>query len=135
MEELIQEFINERVWAVVGASMDAEKYGNKVLRTLRRAGYTVYGVNAKGGEIDGQRLYRSLADLPEKPAVVDMVVQPQVTERIVRQCVTLGLKRVWMQPGAESANAIAFCELHGIKVVHGACAMVRKRTWGETTPV
>lgn len=129
MEELIQEFINQRVWAVVGASLNPEKYGHKVFRSLRAAGYIVYGVNPGGGEIDGQRLYSSLADLPEKPAVVDIVVPPQVTEEIVRQCAELGLRRVWMQPGSESKEAIRFCRENGIEVVHGACAMIRKRQW------
>lgn len=129
MEDLIREFINERVWAVVGASTNPTKYGNQIFRTLLDAGYTVYGVNAAGGEIAGQPLYRSLADLPEKPAVVDTVVPPPVTEEIVQQCTELGLTRVWMQPGSESPEAIALCERLGIKVVHGACAMIRRRSW------
>ncbi|HIC92767.1 MAG TPA: CoA-binding protein [Anaerolineae bacterium] len=129
MEELIQEFINQRVWAVVGASLNPEKYGHKIFRSLRAAGYTVYGVNPKGGEIEGQRLYPSLADLPEKPAVVDIVVPPRVTEEIVRQCAEQGLERVWMQPGSESEEAIRFCQEKGIKVVHGVCAMMLRREW------
>jgi len=129
MEDLIQEFINQRVWAVVGVSLNPEKYGHKIFRNLRAAGYIVYGVNAGGGEIGGQRLYPSLADLPEKPAVVDIVVPPKVTEDIVRQCAELGLGRVWMQPGSESEEAICLCQEKGIRVVHDACAMIRKREW------
>jgi predicted CoA-binding protein len=129
MEDLIREFTNERVWVVVGASTNPVKYGNQIFHNLLDAGYTVYGVNAGGGEIAGQQLYRSLDDLPEKPAVVDTVVPPPVTEQIVRQCAELGLSRVWMQPGSESPQAIALCEEHGIKVVHGVCAMIRRRTW------
>ena len=129
MEDLIREFINERVWVVVGASTNPNKYGNQIFRTLLEAGYRVFGVNAGGGEIAGQELYRSLDELPETPAVVDTVVPPPVTEQIVQQCAELGLTRVWMQPGSESPQAIAFCEEHGIKVVHGACAMIRRRDW------
>ena len=129
MEDLIREFINERVWAVVGASTNDSKYGNQIFRTLLDAGYTVYGVNAGGGEIAGHELYRSLADLSEKPAVVDTVVPPPITEQIVQQCAELGLTRIWMQPGSESPAAIALCEQHGIKVVHGVCAMIRRRSW------
>lgn len=129
MEDLIREFINERIWAVVGASTNADKYGNRIFRALLDAGYAVYGVNAGGGEIAGQQLYHSLADLPEKPAVVDTVVPPPITEQIVQQCAELGLTRIWMQPGSESPQAIALCEQHGIKVVHGACAMIRRRSW------
>jgi predicted CoA-binding protein len=129
VEDLIREFIDQRVWAVVGASTDPAKYGNKVYRTLRDAGYTVFGVNVGGGTIEGQQLYRRLADLPQLPAVVDTVVPPNVTEQIVRQCAELGITRVWMQPGSESEAAIAYCHEQDIQVVHDACAMVRKRTW------
>ncbi len=129
MEKLIQEFISQRVWAVVGASTNPEKYGHKIFRDLRAAGYIVYGVNPDEGEIEGQRLYPSLADLPEKPAVVDIVVPPKITGEIVRQCAELGLERVWMQPGSESEETIRFCQGEGIKVIHSACAMIRKREW------
>ena len=129
VEELIREFINQRVWAVVGASLNSEKFGHQIFHNLRAAGYIVYGVNPGGGEIEGQRLYPSLADLPEKPAVVDIVVPPKVTGEIVRQCAELGLERVWMQPGSESEEAIRFCQEQDIKVVHYACAMIRRREW------
>lgn len=129
MEDLIEEFVNQRVWAVVGASKDPAKYDNQIFQDLREAGYTVYGVNPRGGEIGGQTLYPTLSDLPERPAVVDVVVPPGITEEIVRQCAQLGLKRLWMQPGSESEEAIRFCQEHGIKVVHETCAMIQKRRW------
>jgi predicted CoA-binding protein len=129
MESLIEEFINLRTWVVVGASRERLKYGNRIFRNLTAAGYKVYGVNRHGGDIDGHSLYADLASLPEKPEVVDIVVPPEVTEKVVAECAELGLMRVWMQPGSESDAAIQFCHDHGIRVVHGACAMVRKRTW------
>lgn len=131
LETLIREFTNLRVWAVVGASENPAKYGNRIFRTLRDAGYRVYGVNPGGGEIDGQALYPSLAALPEKPQVVDLVVPPQVTEQVVRECAALGLTRVWMQPGSESEAAIRYCQERGMQVVHDACAMIHKRDWGD----
>ncbi|MBC7258413.1 MAG: CoA-binding protein [Chloroflexi bacterium] len=131
LEALIREFTGLRVWAVVGASTNPAKYGHRIFRDLRAAGYRVYGVNPGGGEIDGEALYPSLAALPEKPQVVDLVVPPQVTEQVVQECAALGLTRVWMQPGSESEAAIRYCQEHGIRVVHDACAMVRKRVWED----
>jgi predicted CoA-binding protein len=128
-EELITDFVNRRVWAVVGVSDDPLKFGNRVFRSLLRAGYTVYPVHPRGGEIEGVPIYASLSDLPQAPEVVDTVVPPTVTEQIVREMHNLGLERVWMQPGSESRAAIDWCEQHGIEVVHHACAMVRQRTW------
>jgi predicted CoA-binding protein len=129
MEDRIEEFINKRVWAIVGASHNPAKFGNKIVRDLHSAGYIVYPINPKQGEIEGLKVYAGLADLPEKPDVVDVVVPPAVTEKVVRQVQELGLPRVWMQPGSESEDAVRFCEENGIAVVHDACAMIQKRTW------
>jgi len=128
-QDLIADFVNRRVWAVVGASQDRAKYGYRVFRSMRQAGYTVYPVNPKGGELDGVTVYPSLADLPQPPEVIDLVVPPEVTEQVVEEAHRLGLKRIWMQPGAESPKAIAYCQAHGIEVVHQACAMVHRRQW------
>lgn len=125
--QLIADFVNRRVWAVVGASQDTAKYGNRVFRSLHAAGYTVYAVNPKGGELEGAPVYRSLAELPQLPDVIDLVVPPAVTEQIVREAHQLGIKRVWMQPGAESKAAIEFCREHEMQVVFDACAMVHRR--------
>ncbi|NPV08765.1 MAG: CoA-binding protein [Anaerolineae bacterium] len=130
MAARIEDFISRRRWAVVGVSQDPAKYGHKVFSVLLESGYWVQGVNPKGGEVLGQTIYPTLADLPEKPDVVNVVVPPSITEQIVRQCAELGLTRVWMQPGAESEEAIRFCLENGIQVVWDACAMVhRRRSW------
>lgn len=127
--QLIADFVNRRVWAVVGASQNRSKFGNRVYRSLRDAGYTVFPVSPKAGELEGAKVYPSLADLPEPPEVIDLVVPPPVTEQVVKEAHELGLTRVWMQPGAESEAAIAYCLEHGMQVVHDACAMVWKRQW------
>jgi predicted CoA-binding protein len=128
-DALIRDFVNRRLWAVVGASQDRTKFGNRVFRSLRGAGYAVYPVNPRGGELEGTQVYPSLADLPQAPEVVDLVVAPAVTEQVVREAHKLGLNRIWMQPGAESQEAIDYCHEHGIQVIHNACAMVHQRRW------
>jgi predicted CoA-binding protein len=62
---------------------------------------------------------------------VDIVVPPNVTEKVVQEAHRLGLNRVWMQPGAESETAIKWAEARGMEVVHDACAMVNKRRWSD----
>jgi predicted CoA-binding protein len=128
-EELISDFVNRRVWAVVGASQDRSKFGNRVFRSLRDAGYTVYPVNPSVDELEGAKVYPSLAALPQVPEVVDLVVPPAVTEKVVEQAHEQGLTRIWMQPGAESEAAIEYCQKHGMDVIYDACAMVHKRQW------
>jgi predicted CoA-binding protein len=129
LEELIRDFTNRRTWALVGTNNNPRKYGNKIFRSLRGAGYKVFAVNNREPLVDGEPAYARLADLPEKPEVVDIVVPPDQTEQVVRECLALGLTRVWMQPGAESQAAIQFCLANGIEVVHDACAMLEKKRW------
>lgn len=130
MNNLIEEFVNRKVWAVVGVSSNRRKFGNIIFRDLRAAGYDVYGVNPNESMAEGEMLYPTLADLPVVPDVVDIVVPPHITEQIVRECHDLGLRRVWMQPGAESAAAVAFCHENDIAVIAGGpCAMVHKKYW------
>jgi len=132
VEALIRELLDKgNVYAVVGASRNPEKYGHKVYRDLREAGYRVYPVNPNAEEILGDRCYPDLEELPEKPTVVVTVVPPRVTESVVKTCKRLGVRMVWMQPGSESDKAIEFCEKNGIKAVHSVCIMVKRRdaTW------
>lgn len=128
-QKLISDFVSHRVWAVVGVSQDPRKFGYQVYRSLRDAGYVVYPVNPKAGELEGAQVYPSLADLPEMPEVVNMVVPPSVTEQVVREARDLGVTRVWMQPGAESEESVRYCREHDIQLVQQSCAMVWKRSW------
>jgi len=128
MEDLIQKFLDKRnVFAVVGASRNPEKYGHQVFKDLMKAGYKVYPINPNADEILGVKCYPSLKDLPEKPDVIDLVVPPQITEKVIRECKELGIKMIWMQPGSESEDAIKFCKENGMDVVHGVCVMIERR--------
>ena len=117
----------KNVIAVVGASRDPEKYGHRVYKDLKQAGYKVYPVNPNTDEVLGDKCYPNLKSLPQKPDVVDIVVQPSITEQIVQECMQLGITMVWMQPGSESEKAIKFCNENNIQVVHGECIMVQRR--------
>ena len=114
-------------YAVVGASANAEKYGFRVFKHLRDMGFEVFAVNQKGGTLLGERVYRSIGELPKVPDVVVTVVPPMATEQIVEECLRIGVKKVWMQPGSESQRAIGFCRKNGIDVVFNACIMVERK--------
>ena len=125
---LINDFLRKKnVFAVIGVSKNPSKYGHQVYKDLKEAGYAVYAVNPNIDEILGDRCYHSLSELPQKPDVVDTVVPPGVTEKVVTECKELGIARVWMQPGSESEQALNFCTRNGIKVVHDVCVMVKRR--------
>jgi len=115
---------NEKIIAVVGVSRDEEKFGFKVFNDLLRKGQNVYGVNPNTKVVLGQKIYSDLRNLPKIPNLVITVVSPKVTEKIVDECISLGIKEIWMQPGSESEKAIEKAESNGISVIHDACIII-----------
>lgn len=110
-------------WAVIGVSRDPDKYGYLVHRRLKRRGESVFAVNPNVDEVDGDPCYPSLSELPEPVVQIVIVVPPDETERVVAEAVERGVSRIWMQPGAESAAAVAYCREQGISVVSGRCIL------------
>lgn len=124
MQDLIKEFMAQKVFAVIGATDNPEKYGNQIVKNLKNRGYEVYPVNPKLEELEGLQCYAGITDVPVKVDVVDFVVPPSVTEEILKQCKDLGLNRIWLQPGSESEKAINYCTENKMKVVHSVCVMM-----------
>jgi predicted CoA-binding protein len=129
MNDKAEQMLRATAYAVVGASHRPHKYGHIAYRALKAAGKTVYAVNPRTEIVDSDQCYPSLASLPQIPDVAVMVVPPAVTEAAVAECARLGIRNIWMQPGAESAAAVAACREQGISVVSGGpCIMVSLRT-------
>jgi len=127
MLDEIDKILNQKHWAVIGVSNNPTKYGNKVYTQLKKAGYSVYAINPGLESIDGDPCYPSLAALPNVPDAVSVVVPPKITERVIEDCISLGINKVWMQPGSESEEAIRNGEEHGIAVIHEQCVLVHTR--------
>ena len=96
IDTLVQDFFVQKKIAVVGVSDRRDTGCNLAYRKFKEAGYTVYAVNPHLTTFDGASCYTDLKSIPEKPAAVFILANPQVTEQIVRQCVDLGIKHVWM---------------------------------------
>jgi uncharacterized protein len=123
----IQKMLDCKVWAVVGASDNEDKYGFKILKMMRKAGYKVFAVNPGVEMILGEKCYASLKDLPTKPDAVDFVVPPKVGEQIVAECAELGIKNIWLQPGANADSVVAAATAKELNVIHQSCVMVEIR--------
>ena len=124
-QDAIQSFLAGKRFAVVGASRDREKYGNKVLRAYLQNGFDVVPVNPAGGEIEGLESFPNLTALPKPVDGVSIITPPKVTKRIVEEALQLGIRHIWMQPGAESPAAIAAAEKAGANVIAGGpCLLV-----------
>jgi predicted CoA-binding protein len=109
--------------AIIGASNDRTKYGNRAVRAYAREGYMVYPVNPREREIEGIKAYASVRDLPERPERVSIYVRPEVTLQLLSDIVARGCDELWLNPGAESAELVAAAERLGLKVVQ-ACSLM-----------
>ena len=125
LDEKIQAFLRSGPFAVVGASTDRTKYGNKVFRCYLQHDRKAYPVHPKATEVEGQPCYPSLRELPEPVRAASVITPPPMTERIVEDAHTAGVEFLWMQPGAESPAAVARAEELGMAVIAGGpCLLV-----------
>ena len=121
----IEAFLSGETFAVVGASTNREKYGNKVLRVYQQNNRPVYPINPRADEVEGLNAYPDLASLPEVPHGVSIITPPAITEQVVEEAVMLGIKHLWLQPGAESPKAVSHARKNNLNVVaNGPCVLV-----------
>ncbi len=121
----IDDFLRGAPHAVVGASIDRAKYGNKVLRCYLQHGRPVHVVHPSEREIEGVACVASIPDLPKGIHGVSIITPPPVTERVVGAALEHGIRRFWMQPGAESAKAVELARAGGASVIFGGpCLLV-----------
>jgi len=125
LDARIHAFLDGAPHAVVGASTDRAKYGNKCLRCYQQAGRAVFPVHPREAEIEGLPAHPDLASLPQVPHGITIVTPPHVTEGVVEEAAAAGVRHVWMQPGAESAAALTRAEELGLSIVAGGpCLLV-----------
>lgn len=126
----IDDFLSQRSLAVAGVSRDSKKFGNAVYRELRAKGYRVYPVNPFAERLEGDPCYPDLRSIPETVDGVVAVVPPEKTETLVREAAEAGIRRIWMQQGAESDAAIRICIQNYMTAIHGQCILMFTRQTG-----
>ena len=105
------------VVAVIGASSDRHKYGNKAVRALRDKGYTVIPINPKEPEVEGEKSYGSVLDVPVSINLATFYVAPAVGLKILDDVVTKGIPEVWFNPGADGPQVVERAKALGLKTV------------------
>jgi uncharacterized protein len=124
-QQKIADFLAGAPHAVVGASLDRSKYGNKVLRCYLQAQRPVHCVHPREQVIEGVACVATIAQLPDGVRGLSIITPPPVTEDIVRQAADKGIQRLWMQPGAESRRALEIADELGLDVIAGGpCLLV-----------
>ncbi len=125
LQERVEKFLAGQRYAVVGASRNRRKYGNKVLRVYLQNDREAIPINPRADEVEGITAYPDLASLPAAVHGVSIITPPNVTESVVEEAGRLGIQHIWMQPGAESATALARAEELGMNVIAGGpCLLV-----------
>ena len=114
--------------ALVGASNDKSKFGNRIYRDLRSKGYNVVPINPKDENIEGDKAYTSIQMMEELPDIVNLVVPPPIAMKVAQDAVELGVEYLWFQPGSESDELENWLkDTDGIKYLINACIMVETR--------
>lgn len=126
--EAVDEFLAQRRIAVAGVSRSGDQPANLIFRKLRDAGYEVYAVNPSADRVEGGPCYDDLASVPVPLDGVVAATPPEGTDAVVRQCVELGISRVWMHrgigSGSVSASAVEEARRSGLTVLEGGCPMM-----------
>jgi len=128
MDEVKEIFQKVKTIAVLGLSPNPQKDSHKVAKYLQEVGYKIVPVYPKEDEILGEKVYRSLEEIPFEIDMVDIFRKPAALMDIAKVCVKRGdVKVFWAQKGIVSNEAAEFAKEHGIQVVQNQCAMVDHR--------
>lgn len=121
----IETFLSANAFGVVGASTNQDKYGNKVLRCYLQNGRVAIPVNPRASTIEGVEAAGSVAELPDGVDSLSVITPPEITLQVVEEAIEKGIKNIWMQPGAESDEAIKLGVENGLNVIaDGSCILV-----------
>lgn len=125
LKERLTQFFTSPAFAVVGASAKRDKFGYKVFSCYRQHGYHAIPVHPVLSELDGVACVADVSELPDDVLSISVITPPPVTEKVVRQAAVKGIRNIWLQPGAESEDALKFCHEQGINVIAGGpCLLV-----------
>ena len=109
--------------AIIGASNDRAKFGNKAVRAFQQQGYTVYPVNPSETQVEGLKAFGKITDVPVRPDMVSVYVRPNVLLNLLPDIATRGCDELWLNPGTESPEVLEEAERLGLNTIQ-ACSIV-----------
>jgi len=112
-----------QVVAVVGASRDRHKFGNKAVRAFRDAGHTVIPVNPHESDVEGLKTYASVLDVPGPIDMATVYVQPDVALGLLDEFEQKQIPEIWLNPGADDDDVIAEAKRRHLNVIV-ACSIM-----------
>ena len=112
-----------RTVAVIGASSNRDKFGNKALRAFENQGYTVFPINPTEAEVEGHKAYTSVLDVPEALDFATVYVPPRFGVAVMEELARKGVGLVWLNPGADGPDVVARARELGLKATR-ACSII-----------
>jgi len=112
-----------RTVAVIGASNNRQKFGNRAVRAYLREGYTVIPINPHEPEVEGIKAYRSVLDVPGAIDMASFYVPPEIGELVIEEVAQKQIPEVWLNPGADSDALVARARSLSIKPIV-ACSII-----------
>lgn len=109
--------------AVIGASNNRNKFGNKAVRAFLQQAYNVYPVNPHEAQVEGVPAFKRIGDVPIRPDMVSVYLQPEILKSLLPEIAAKGCDELWLNPGTESNEVIAEAERLGLNVIQ-ACSIV-----------
>jgi len=109
--------------AIIGASANQEKFGNKAVRAFVQQGWTVYPVNPKEATIEGLKAFKAVREIPGEVDEASIYLAPHLVPAVLQELASKKIMRVWLNPGTESDTAVERAEELGIEAVVG-CSIV-----------
>lgn len=112
-----------KIVAVIGASSDRRKFGNRALRAYVQQGFTVLAINPNEAEVEGIKTYASVLDVPGPIDMATFYVPPEIGERVIDEVAKKGIQEVWLNPGAESDALVERAQSLNIRPIQ-ACSIL-----------
>ncbi len=128
-KEKVDDFLSQKKIAIAGVSRKPQtKVGNAIYKKFKEAGYILYPINPNAEFVEGDKCYKNLSETPEKADAVFIATNPNVTSAIIKQCIDVGIKRVWFHHGIGNGSynkeAAQLGEANGLTVIHNGCPMM-----------
>jgi predicted CoA-binding protein len=109
--------------AVIGASSNRAKFGNKALRAFARQGYVVIPINLSEATVEGYKAYASVLDVPGAIDMATVYVPPRAGVKVMEELARKGVAEVWLNPGADGREVIDRARALGLKIIQ-ACSII-----------
>jgi uncharacterized protein len=120
-KQQITDFLESKRLALAGVSRDTKKFGNQVFNDLKKKGYTVLPINPQADTIDGEKCYKSVAELPGDVDSLVIMTPKSTTDSILREAISKGIKNIWVQQTSETSETLKIAEKYQREIISGKC--------------